>query len=201
MKRSDCPQCGRETSPAAGACPRCGHPSEPAEAARGRRPPKRAFRLLAIGGCGLATVLVGTVLSALLVPEFLDSLQKAKQKRTMSDLQEWSAAIEEYRGGHGGAVPQASDLDTLADLLGTEATAGLATADAWGTPIRYACWSEDLEIEGCDTYRLVSAGRDGVYELEEPAGYEAAVFDRLDYDADLVLGDGYFYRYPGPAGS
>lgn len=154
---------------------------------------------MAIGGCGLAALFFGGLLVALFFPSFLDSLQQAKQKRTMNDLQEWGAAIEDYGTEHGGAVPRARDLAGLAAALGPERTAGLATADAWGTPLRYACWSEALEIEGCDTYRLVSAGRDGEFEHEDPALYEPAAFERLDYGADLVLGDGYFYRYPGPA--
>lgn len=195
-----CLRCGRALPSTATRCPNCGRRQEPPAPTGPRRSRKRAFRLLALGGCGLAALFGGALLAALVVPDFLDSIQKAKQTRTMSDLQEWAAALEDYRAGHGGAVPRAEDAEALAELLAGDGARALATTDSWGTPLRYACWSEDLDVDGCDNYRLVSAGRDGAFEEDDPAAYEPGVADPLDYDADLVLGDGQFHRYPAPPG-
>jgi type II secretory pathway pseudopilin PulG len=199
MTERTCPYCGREVSPAAAHCPGCGHPLEPVAWTGARRSSNRAIWLLVAAGCGLVAIIFGGILAAIFVPNFLDALAKAKQKRTMADLRAWSVALEEYRVDHGGAVPEAGSLDALAGALDPSVASDLSRVDGWRNRIRYACWSEVPEVGGCDTYRLVSPGRDGDFEHEDPALYEPAALERNDYEADLVMSDGYFLRYPAPA--
>ncbi len=193
-----CVDCGHEVSPGARKCPSCGRVREPTESRKKGRP------WLLIGlGCAVFLLVFGGMIAAILIPNFLDALQKAKQKRTMADLQEISEALESYRELHDGRVPDAGSIDELAVAIGDDLPGGLTTEDAWGGALVYACWTEELPADPgagrCDTYRLISAGRDGEMERDDPAAYDVAPFPPLDYDRDLVVGDGYFYRYPGEA--
>jgi hypothetical protein len=72
-------------------------------------------------------------------------------------------------------------------------------ADAWGHAFVYSCMAQGSTAapgEACDGYRLVSPGRDGVLEHEEPADYPGEAFAPSDYDRDLVFADGFFLQYP-----
>lgn len=155
-------------------------------------------------GCAAVAVVLGGIVAAIFIPNFTDALQKAKQKRTMSDLQELSGAIESYREEHAGRVPEAASIDELAEAIVPDYLGEMIRTDAWENPLVYACWSEALPSGpdgACDTYRLISPGRDGELELDDPAAYDVAPFERSEYDRDLVVGDGYFYRYPATGAS
>lgn len=155
-------------------------------------------------GCLVVALVLGGILAAVFWPNFTDALQKAKQKRTMSDLQELSAAIESYREEHAGRVPEATSIDELAEALAPDYIGEMIRTDGWENPLVYACWSEEIARGadgGCDTYRLISPGRDGELEQNDPAAYDVAPFERSEYDRDLVVGDGYFYRYPASGAS
>lgn len=196
----NCVQCGHEVSPAAQRCPACGAAREPdPSVSRG----KRVIPWLFVGlGCGVAAIAIAGIVAAILIPNFLDALQKAKQKRTMADLRDLGTAIESYRIDHDGRLPDGSTIDEVVSALDPEYAAGLARTDAWENPLVYACWTEDLAeasaAGGCDTYRLISAGRDGELDPPDATAYENGTFAVTDYDRDLVLADGYFIRYPGP---
>lgn len=193
-----CAECGHEVSPAARRCPSCGAAREPDPSTAPA--PERGVPWRALGvGCAVAVLVVGGIVAAIFVPNFTDALQKAKQKRTMSDLQELSEALESYREEHAGRVPEAASIDELAEALEPGYVGEMTRTDAWEHPLVYVCWSEGLPPGpdgACDTYRLISPGRDGELEQDDPAAYDVAPFERSEYDRDLVVGDGYFYRYP-----
>lgn len=162
----------------------------------GERKRARGFTLIEL----LIVIAILGIIAAILVPNLLESMQKAKQKRTMADLQELSGAIESYREEHGGRVPEAASIDELAEALEPDYAGEMIRTDAWEHPLVYACWSQGLapgSDGACDTYRLISPGRDGELEQNDPTAYDVAPFKPFEYDRDLVVGDGYFYRYPG----
>jgi len=132
--------------------------------------------------------------AAILIPNFLDSLNKAKQKRAMSELRLVGQAVEVYKTEHGFA-PNANDMNALATELGGSG-ASLPRIDPWKHPYRYGCWQEE-STSGCDHYRIVSAGRDGRFEHDDLSAYEAEEFDRRAYDRDIVFGDGSLLAVPG----
>jgi general secretion pathway protein G len=197
MTPRNCPNCGQEVSPAAVVCSHCSHPLDAVAQADKRRSP--ALWLLAIAGCGLVVLFVGGIVAAIFIPNFLEALQRAKQKRTMVDLRTWGAVLEGYRLDHDGSVPAVGSVEELAGALDLDAAEIPPTTDGWQHPLRYACWSIEGEGGGCDTYRMASAGRDGVFEAEDLAVYAPGTFGLTDYDGDLVVQDGAFVRYPGPA--
>lgn len=205
---SYCSHCGAEVTADAAACPSCGRPllvwEAPAGAALPGTPPAPGAPTtprtspivwLVVGlGCLGALVVFGGMMAALLVPNFLDSLQKAKQKRTMADLRSVGVGIEHYRSENGGA-PAIGSYGELEALLTPEPLAGVSATDDWDHPLRYECVVPGGPT-GCTSYRLGSPGRDGVFDHPSLADYEHGTFDPSEYDADIVYGDGQFVWYP-----
>ena len=188
-----CAHCGSQVPDGAAFCPNCNKlPAGPIVAAKGSS--KTLYLVL---GCVLISVFLAVVgiVAAILVPNFLDALQKAKQKRAVADLRTIGQAIEIYKAEHD-AAPQATDVAGLAATLGTQYGSALPRLDPWKHPYRYACWQESSTAKGCDHYRVASAGRDGRFEQLDLKAYEAADFDPIEYDRDIVYGDGAFIVQP-----
>jgi len=189
-----CAHCGSEVPDGADFCPRCNKlPAGPIVPARGSS--KGLYLVL---GCVLVPVFLAVVgiVAAILVPNFLDALQKAKQKRALADLRTIGQAIEIYKVDHEAALPD-TDMAGLATALGTSGSV-LPRLDPWQHPYRYACWQESSTAKGCDHYRVASAGRDGRFEQADLKAYAAAEYDPVEYDRDIVFGDGDFVVRPRP---
>jgi type II secretory pathway pseudopilin PulG len=189
-----CAHCGSQVPDGADFCPRCNKlPAGPIVPARGSS--KSVYLVL---GCVLVPVFFAVlgIVAALIVPNFLDALQKAKQKRAVADLRTIGQAVEIYKADHE-AAPPATDMAGLATTLGGSGAA-LPRLDPWQHPYRYACWQESSTAKGCDHYRVASAGRDGRFEQLDLKAYEAADFPPLEYDRDIVFGDGDFIVRPRP---
>jgi type II secretory pathway pseudopilin PulG len=192
---SYCAFCGNQVAPGTAVCPYCGNPPS------GIRPP--AVKGLQGGPLIIviiAVVAVGAIafmgmIAALLVPNFLDALQKAKQKRTVADMRELGKVLYSYVSDEE-SFPPAEDLQELTPYLVPKYVQSVPTTDGWQNPYRYTCRREDSGSEGCDSIRIVSAGRDGVFEPEDALPGEPTTFEPTDYDRDIVWEDGRFLQYP-----
>lgn len=200
-----CVHCGASVAAGTEACPACGRPPLATAAAP---PPPRAgmskgaiVAIIAALGCLPAIVVVGIV-SALIIPNFIDALQKAKVKRTVVDLSDIQTTLLEYAydtssGDPPSARPLYPDVTTITELAAALAPHGeIARVDGWKRPFRYACARAAVGV-GCNEFRIVSAGSDGVFEHEDPWHYEPGTIETGDYDADIVIGSGGFVRAPG----
>lgn len=188
-----CVHCGKEVPEGATYCPACGRAAASGAAASSG---KSTAVWVAVGaGCLLVGVAFLGIVAAIVVPNFLDSVQKAKQKRTMASMRELATAIQAYWTDEG-EVPPADSVGALAGYLVPTYLGSVPETDGWEHALRYVCWSEDPAVAGCTTYRLVSGGRDGVLEHEDLQAYGEAAFTPTEYDRDLVLADGLFIRYP-----
>lgn len=162
----------------------------------------RGFALtgMILGIVGSALLLVSLlIVPAILVPNFLDALQKAKQQRTLADLRSVGAALEAYCAKHWdevGCYPEATSMEELAAVFSVSGLAPPVTVDGWKRPLHYGCWA-DPGVAGCQHAVLRSAGRDGELEFEDPNAYPSGPFDANDYHRDIVWMDGLFRTYPG----
>jgi general secretion pathway protein G len=142
-------------------------------------------------GCALLAVVVVGIVAALLIPNFLDALQRAKQKRTLADMRSIGAALEAFHQRNS-FYPAGDTAAAVVAQLAGDGYAGEAK-DGWKRELRWACF--ETSGDGCAAYELVSPGRDGVFETG-PGGYEEGAFAANQYDADLVLANGMFARWP-----
>jgi type II secretory pathway pseudopilin PulG len=184
-----CPHCGAPYPEGATYCASCGLPLA-AAGQRTNRGGKTALVVVIAGGCLLATLFVGGCVAALVIPNFLDALQKAKTKRTIADMRTIADHLESHRE-QAGTYP----VDDGAALQSALAARGhqQALSDGWQHPLRYACLA--AAAGGCASYELASAGRDGAFE-HQPGQYPKEAFAPNQYDADIVISDGLFSRWP-----
>jgi general secretion pathway protein G len=185
MSEGFCPRCSRPLDPGATRCV-CGAEVKPAGSGK--------WVIYTVIGCGCALVGVAVlgIVAALVIPNFLDALQKAKQKRTLADMRAFSVALESYRADQG-HYPDGADAEAVRAELSAHGLALENALDGWKNALRWSCLEGDGE--GCLAYELASSGRDGVF-ASQPGEYEQGAFPLTEYDQDLVLADGLFTRWP-----
>jgi type II secretion system protein G len=151
----------------------------------------------------LIVIAIIGIIAALVIPNLLDAMHKAKQKRSMGDIKIVGTAL----------------MSWLTDQSGAAAAAGQATVDVTDMPLRSRDeitavlvphyvqevperdgWLADYEYrldlddpEGDLVFSVRSLGRDAVSQGTE---YTIGPFEPTDYDQDLVWVDGGFIRWP-----
>ncbi len=153
-------------------------------------------------GCGIVALSVAGIVAAILIPNFLDALQKAKQHRTVADLRQVGHALQAYATDlAAGAVERPMVPGTTAPELGSHLAPKyierIPAVDGWKRPYHFACAS-GAGGGPCDSFCLGSGGRDGAFELADLHSYRGAPegFAPGQYDRDLVWCDGSFVRWP-----
>lgn len=151
----------------------------------------------------LIVIAILGIIAALLLPNLLDSLQKAKQKRTMGDLKIVGTAMMSWFTDQTGAAAAAGqttvNLSEIPAVTPAQLEAALVPAyiqeipqrDAWREPFDFHLNVEDPH--GLNVLAARSFGRDRQPEGDE---YTAGPFVATDYDRDLVWVDGGFIRWP-----
>lgn len=159
----------------------------------------RGFTLIEL----LIVIAIIGIVATLVVPNLLDGLQKAKQKRTMADIKIMGTAMMSWLTDQGGGAAAAGqntvDISAipaitaagLLDLLVPQYVQEVPERDAWHEPYDFRLNVEDPH--GQYVLAARSLGRDRLAEGDE---YEAGAFDPTDYDRDLVWVDGGFVRWP-----
>jgi len=200
---SFCSRCGAQQEEGATFCRKCGKPAGGVAAGGGPAKAKNSKTTWIVVGCILIPVGLAFlgIFAAIFIPNFLDALQKAKQKRTVAELKGVCELVDAYRAKHGSA-PTASDMAGVEAAIREDYGGVLIPRlDGWKHPYRYSCWRSDPNASGCDHYRLASAGRDGSFEQNELKDYEPGIFPREQYDHDIVFGDSGPVQVPGAGAS
>lgn len=188
-----CKHCGAQIQDRAVMCPTCGQRQVGGSGGSG----KTIGIVAVVAGCGCLGIIGLGIVSAILVPNLMDALQKAKQKRTMADVRLAGTALMSWLVDHTDepqwTLPERPSAEELSGILVPEYIAELPATDGWQHPLEYRVSSNLL---GSEVFRIRSPGRDGVFDSDEYE-YQAAPFVTTDYDRDIVWADGYFVRYPG----
>jgi prepilin-type N-terminal cleavage/methylation domain-containing protein len=153
----------------------------------------------------LIVVAIIGIIAALLIPNFLDALQKAKQKRTVADMRNTGTAMFSWltdqlgAAAAGAAVTQVTmeDYDTLAredvlEVLVPQYLQSVPEKDGWKHDYVYYLKTGTSVLDRT-VMALFSSGRD--VNVPDDA-YEVGPFDPTDYDQDIVWADGFFVRWP-----
>jgi prepilin-type N-terminal cleavage/methylation domain-containing protein len=177
-----------------------------------KRRGQKGFTLIEL----LIVVAIIGIIAAILIPNLLDALQKAKQKATVGDIRNigtaWMSWVTDQMsaGAAGQSVtPFSWDFGSSVDLTHTqmegilEGTGDffyiqeLPANDGWGEGFGYRGPSgppyDDI-LQSARVVAIRSAGRDGVFTTGD---YTPGFFIGTDYDQDIVWSDGYFVRAPG----
>jgi len=154
----------------------------------------------------LIVVAIIGIIAALLIPNFLDALQKAKQKRTVADIRNTGTAMFSWltdqvgaaaAGATGSNVDLASygsgtvSVTVLSSILTPQYLQNVPTLDGWKNGYEYYLNTANPLAKNVMAIR--SGGRDGAFST---ASYTVTSFEPTDYDQDIVWADGFFVRWP-----
>ena len=149
----------------------------------------------------LIVVAIIGVLAAMLIPNLLDTLQKAKQKRTVADIRFTGTAMmawltDQAAAGAAGATGTVTMTDypaitreDLAERLVAQYIQEVPRRDGWKRPFDFRLDPDAVTA----VFAIRSRGRDGAFSGDT---YTTNSFRPTDYDQDIVWADGFFVRWP-----
>ncbi len=151
----------------------------------------------------IVVLAVAGALGAIAVPNFLDAMARARQKRTMADMRTigtaWEARRQDLRlqslATPGDAVVDFSpstrvSFAELERMLVPKYTTIVPRKDGWNRDFEFALSNPDPEGRAT-SFAIRSLGRDRRADSDQ---YTHAV--NATFAADLVFQDGNFIRYP-----
>ena len=161
-----------------------------------RRRSSRGFTLVEL----LVAMLIIAILAAIAIWNYYLGIQKARQKRTMTDIRTlataWEARAVDTRGYNAAAatagiwptVPLTNDQ--VRDMLEPTYIKVMPQRDGWDRYFDYAVENPiggDLAVN----YGVRSAGKDGVFDKDYPRSGPTT-----NFDCDIVYMNGTFVCYP-----
>jgi len=165
---------------------------------------KKGFTLIEL----LIVVAVVGILAALLIPQAIAAMQKAKQKGTMKDIGAISTALLDYTIDVGTLPDHAGEMDAaLQSLLAPDYQKVCPIEDQWGNTFHVYCGQDaGFSIRGCNfdgkgDFLVMSYGRDGVtdgidYDPNDPNASMYVVTDISSFENDLIQFNGSWVRGP-----
>jgi general secretion pathway protein G len=152
----------------------------------------------------LIVIAIIGILAGMLIPNLLDAMQKAKQKRTVADMRITGTAMFSWLSDQVGAAA-AGATATVIDIADYKAITRpnleallvpayierISELDGWKNPYHY--FLDPTNVQAQHLLLIGSGGRDN---SDVTGTYTVAGFDPTDYDQDIVWADGFFVRWP-----
>lgn len=189
-----CAHCGNQVQSLAVACPACGNPANGAPASSAQGNSTGTTIAIVIGAAFVVVAVVG-IIAAIAIPNLLNAVNRARQKRTMADMRTIGTSVEAFALDQG-YYPTIRSFDEMAEIIEPVYLKHLPRADGWQNSFEYTCWQEDPESPGCDNYLIASPARDGVFDLADLSAYSGAGERTRDMDCDIVYINGTFVQFP-----
>jgi prepilin-type N-terminal cleavage/methylation domain-containing protein len=152
----------------------------------------------------LIVIAIIGILAAILIPNLLDAMEKAKQKRTVADMRITGTAMFSWLSDEVGAAAagaaitsvdisqyKAIDISSLRDLLTPQYIETVQELDGWKTDYQYF-----LDPTNPLNQQVMAIGSGGRDRSTVNGQYTVAGFDPTDYDQDIIWADGFFVRWP-----
>ncbi len=159
----------------------------------------------------LIVVAIIGIIAAILIPNLLDALQKAKQKRTVADMRNtgtaWMSWLTDQVGAASAGAGKTWKGAGLTDQSYTQLFNYLHPSDTFfymqevpqedGWKYAFA-YGKNGNLLDSNVLVICSGGRDGAIANNDcTADWDVEPFVATDYNRDIVWGDGYFVQWPG----
>jgi type II secretion system protein G len=155
---------------------------------------KRGFTLIEL----LIVVAIIGIIVAIAIPNLLNAIQRAKQKRTMADMRATGTATEAYAVDNnqypasagtpfptGLSFPTTTILANVQNQLIPTYIQRIPLADGWNSWFLYTTGNNNQD------YIIVSVGKDG-----SATSTTTALGPTNDFNADIIFIDGQFVQFP-----
>lgn len=166
-----------------------------------RRSQKKGFTAVEL----IVIVTIVGLIFIVLLPFYLDSLEKAKQRTTMANINSIGKAMMNWLTDQAGAAAAGASTTDKMDLSDFEGVtqeemdaimvpvylAHVPGKDGWGSELDY--YMKLLNFNDANALAIRSPGRVGVFDGDT---YTMAPFVSTDYEQDIVWADGLFVRWP-----
>ena len=145
----------------------------------------------------LIVVAIIGILAMIAIPNLIVAIQRAKQKRTMTDMRNiataWEARAGDMAGYNAAGVAGISVLisgDNLAILIQPTYIKSAPIKDGWGNQLEFFTDLDIGDVGKAQKYAIESAGRNGVFEATPTLGPIS------NFDCDIIYSNGLFLSYP-----
>ncbi len=163
----------------------------------------------------LVVVTIVGIIAAILIPNLLVALQKAKQKRTVAELRNvgtaWMSWLTDQVGAATAGAAKTYDASGFTEpsyvelygYLHPESTffymQEVPQFDGWKYRLSFGM-AESLSA--ANVLIVCSGGADGTLDGGDcTKSYEVGAFVATDFNQDMVWADGYFVRWPSSVGT
>ena len=156
---------------------------------------RKGFTLIEL----LIVVAIIGIIVAIAIPNLLNAIQRAKQRKSMGDMRSIATAIEAYSVDFNRYPPSAaftmpSGITAAGVTLGTNMANYVAPtyikvvplSDGWNSWFLY-----NVDSVGGSDYRLDSWAKDGVVGANSPT-----YGPTTDFNSDIIYVNGQFIQYP-----
>jgi type II secretory pathway pseudopilin PulG len=158
----------------------------------------------------LLVVTIILIVASIMIPNFIDALHKAKQKRTMAELNQiggaWMSWITDQVGVASAGAGKTYDMTNLQEFSYEQIynylhpsetffyVQELPRRDAWGSSMSF--WM-DPALAGDSQIMICAAARDDVFDTCDGSDtMPVGPFLSTDFDQDIIWGDGILLRWP-----
>ncbi len=158
----------------------------------------------------LLVVLIIGLIASIMIPNLIDAIHKAKQRRTMAELKllgtAWMSWLTDQAGAAAAGAKQTYPMSKMTELEYVEIyrylhpsdtffyMQAIPEVDAWGSQLTYFQNNDPLDD---NQLLLCAAARDNVYETcDGSADIPIGPFLATDFDQDIIWADGYLVRWP-----